>query len=220
MLSECSGSSSMRLGVPFIALRQLGVVGGQQGRPTVPFVGWRTGQSGAPPDSHCRQSGADLLSILAQSIVADSWQLAHRTLSGAHRTVRCPLPTVGVGHALPADCAADRCAGGRWLTRQSGAPLDSPVNYSHTPPIFSESGLFTGDWPGAPDTVRCARLSCYLAVPSQVFCISFLLFFSLFLALRPYMLVHKNQCTNSRNIPSLCFALLSSFSTKELNYTC
>jgi hypothetical protein len=116
MLSECLGNSSMRLGVPFIAPRQLGAVGGQQGRPFLPSVECRTGKSGAPPDSHCRQSGADLLPILAQTTVADPWQLAHRTLFGAHRTVRCPLPTVGAGHVSPADCAADRCAGGRWLT--------------------------------------------------------------------------------------------------------
>jgi hypothetical protein len=32
MLSECLGDSSMRLGVPFIALRQLGAVGDQLGR--------------------------------------------------------------------------------------------------------------------------------------------------------------------------------------------
>jgi hypothetical protein len=38
---------------------------------------------------------------------------------GAPDTVRCtpdslvPLLTVGAGHASPADCAADRCAGGR-----------------------------------------------------------------------------------------------------------
>jgi hypothetical protein len=120
MFLECLGDSSIRLGVPFIALRQLGAVGGQQGRLSSPSVGWRTGQSGVPPDSHCRRSGADPLPILAQTIVADSWQLALRTLSGAHRTVRCPLPTVGAGHASPADCATDRCAGGRWLTRQSG----------------------------------------------------------------------------------------------------
>jgi hypothetical protein len=149
------GDFSMRLGVPFIAPRQLGAIGGQQGRPSLPSVGWRTGQSGAPPDSHCRRSGADLLPILAQMIVAPPGQLAHRTLSSAHRTVRCPLPTVGVGHASPADCAADRCSGDRWLTRQSGAPPGNPVNYSRTPPIFPESGLFTGDQPGAPDTVQC-----------------------------------------------------------------
>jgi hypothetical protein len=100
-------NSPMRLGVPFIAPRQLGAVGGQQGRPSLPSVGWRTGQSGASPNNHCRRSGVDLLPILTQMIVAPSGQLAHRTLSGAHRTVRCPLPTVGAGHASPADCTTD-----------------------------------------------------------------------------------------------------------------
>jgi hypothetical protein len=59
------GDSSMRLGVPFIAPRQLGIVGGQQGRLSLPSVGWRTEQSGAPPDSHYRRSDVDLLPILA-----------------------------------------------------------------------------------------------------------------------------------------------------------
>jgi hypothetical protein len=149
----------MHLGVPFIASSQLGAVGGQQGRPSLPSVEWRTRQSGAPPDSHCRQSGAYLLPFLAQTIVASLGQLAHRTLSGAQWTVRCLLPTVGAGHTSPADCTVDRCAGDRWLTGQSGAPPDGQVNYSRTPPIFLESGLFTGDQPSAPDTVRCARLS-------------------------------------------------------------
>jgi hypothetical protein len=103
----------MRLGVPFIVPRQLGAVGGQQVRSSLPSVEWRTGQSGAPSDSHCRWSGADLLPFLAQMTVAAPGQLAHRT-------VRCPLPTVGAGHASPADCVADRCAGDRWLTGQSG----------------------------------------------------------------------------------------------------
>ena len=40
----------MRLGVPFIALRQVGVVGAPFGRQFLPSVCWRTGQSGAPPD--------------------------------------------------------------------------------------------------------------------------------------------------------------------------
>jgi hypothetical protein len=155
MLSECLVYSSMHLGVPFIAPRQLGAVGGQQGRPKLPSVGWCTRQSGAPPDSHYSMSGADLLPNLAQTTVADSWKLAHWTLSGAHRTVRCPLPTVGAGHASPTDCATDRFSGDRWLTGQSGAPPDSPVNYSRMPPNSPESGLFTGVQPGAPDTVRC-----------------------------------------------------------------
>jgi hypothetical protein len=120
MLRVCLGDSSMRLGVPFIAPKQLGAVGGQQGRLSLPSVGWRTGQSGAPPDSHYSCPVRDLLSFLAKSTIAETWQLAHRTLSGAHRTVWCPLPTVGAGHTSPADCAAYHCVGGRWLTGQSG----------------------------------------------------------------------------------------------------
>jgi hypothetical protein len=44
MLSECLDDSSMCLGVPLIALRQLGAVGGKLGRPALPSVEWRTGQ--------------------------------------------------------------------------------------------------------------------------------------------------------------------------------
>jgi hypothetical protein len=73
MLRVCLGDSSMRLGVPFIALRQLGAVGGQQGRPKFSSVGWCTGQSGAPSDNHCSMSGADLLPNLAQMTVAAPW---------------------------------------------------------------------------------------------------------------------------------------------------
>jgi hypothetical protein len=169
--------SSMRLGVPFIAPRQLGAVGGQQGRLSLPSIGWRTGQSGVPPDSHCRRSDADRFPILAQMTIADSWQLAHWTLSGAHWTVRCPLPTVGAGHAAPTDCAVDCYVGGSWLTGQSSAPLDSPVNYSRTPPIFLESGLFTGCWPGAPDSPACqAKLDFGCTKPSLLHFFSSLLF--------------------------------------------
>jgi hypothetical protein len=131
MLSECLGNSSMRLGIPFIAPRQQGAVGGQLGRLNFPSIGWCTGQSGAPPDSQCSCPVRDLLPFLAHTTVGPRGRLAHRTLSGAHWTVRCAQPTVAAGHASPADCAADRCAGDRWLTGQSGAPLDSPMNYSH-----------------------------------------------------------------------------------------
>jgi hypothetical protein len=43
MLNVCLGDSSMRLGVPFIAPRQLGAVGGNLGRQFLPSVEWRTG---------------------------------------------------------------------------------------------------------------------------------------------------------------------------------
>jgi hypothetical protein len=125
MLKVCLVFSSMRLVVPFIAPRQLGAVGGILGRLILPSVGWHTGQFGVPPDSHCSCPVRDFLPFLAQPTVATSGWLAHRTLSGAHqtlsgarRTVRCPLPTVGAGHASPADLVADRSAGGRWLTGQ------------------------------------------------------------------------------------------------------
>jgi hypothetical protein len=140
MIKVCLGISSMRLGVSFIAPRQLGAVGGILGRQFLPSVGWHTGLSGAPSDRHCSMSGADLLPFLVQPTVGSSGWLAHRTLSGAHRTVRCHQATVGWGHASRADCAADHCVGGSWLTGQPGAPPDSPVNYSSTPPQFPESG--------------------------------------------------------------------------------
>jgi hypothetical protein len=47
MLSECLVFSSMRLGVPFIAPRQLGAVGDQLGRQFLPSIEWCTEQSGA-----------------------------------------------------------------------------------------------------------------------------------------------------------------------------
>jgi hypothetical protein len=137
MLKVCLGDSCMRLGVSFIAPRQLEAVGGNLGRLILPSVGWRIGQSGAPPDSHCGCLVRDLLPFLSHPTVADSLQLAHRTLSGAHRTVRCPLLTVGA-HTRRAKIARPTVgAVDRWLTGQSGAPPDSPVNYSRTPLNFS-----------------------------------------------------------------------------------
>jgi hypothetical protein len=44
---------------------------------------------------HRTLSGADFFPILAQPTVEDLEPLAHRTLSDAHRIVRCPLQTVG-----------------------------------------------------------------------------------------------------------------------------
>jgi hypothetical protein len=132
MLRECLVYSSMRLGVPFIAPRQLGSVESIPGRQFLPSVAWHTGQS-----------GADFFPSLAKPTVGVSEPLAHRTLSGAHRTVRCPLLTVGSAtrHARitrptvgRADC---------WLTGQSGAPPDSPVIYSRTPLMKPESNQLT-----------------------------------------------------------------------------
>jgi hypothetical protein len=46
-------------------------------------------------------------------------------------------------------------AGDHWITGQSSEPPDSPVIFSCTPSSRPESGEFTVDQPGAPDTVWC-----------------------------------------------------------------
>jgi hypothetical protein len=129
--------------------------------------------TGAPnsPVHHRTLSGADLFPILAQSTVEDLEPLAHRTMSGAHRTVRCPRLTVGSATrhariARPTVGPADR-----WLTGQSGAPPDSPMNYSRTPPLSSREQPFHQNQPGAPDTVRCTQTEHSLGCSSQVFSI-------------------------------------------------
>jgi hypothetical protein len=81
MFSECLVVCSMRLGVPFIAPSQLGDVGVPFGRQFLPSVGWRTGQSGAPPEQ-CL-SGARSPSFYGK---VDRCVLG---LVGAPDTVRC-----------------------------------------------------------------------------------------------------------------------------------
>jgi hypothetical protein len=155
--------------VPFIAPRQLGAVESIPGRQFLPSVAWRTGQS-----------GADFFPSLAKPTVGVSEPLAHRTLSGAHRTVRCPLLTV---RSATRRARITRPIVGRadcWLTGQSGAPPDSPVIYSRTPPPKPESSQLT-DASLAHRTLSGApRLSRLLAASSQAFPIVF----SLILALR------------------------------------
>jgi hypothetical protein len=121
---------------PFYSPRQLGAVGGQLGRPNLPSVGWCTGQSGAPPDSPCSCPVRDCLSNQAHPTVATPGPLAHRTLSGAHRTVRCPPPTVGAATRRAKIAWLTVGAGDRWLIGQSGASPDSPVNFSHVAPLL------------------------------------------------------------------------------------
>jgi hypothetical protein len=81
----------------------------------------------------------------AKSTVAASGPLAHRTLSGAHRIVRCPLPTVGAATRRPQISRLTVGASDRWLTGQSGAPLDNPMNYSHVAfSVFQERRVRRG----------------------------------------------------------------------------
>jgi hypothetical protein len=151
--------SSMRLGVPFIAPRQLGAVESIPGRQFLPSVAWRTGQSGAPPDTvRCTTGHCPVrISFLF-------WRSRPLAFWSRWRTGHCPVPPSDrwAGHASRADCAADRWLGRplahrtvRCTTGQSGAPPDSPVNYSRTPPTNSREQPFHQSQSGAPDTVRC-----------------------------------------------------------------
>jgi hypothetical protein len=116
MFRVCLVYSSMRLGVPFIAPRQLGAVDSNPGRQFLPSVGWRTGQSRVPPDKHCSVSGADCFPKLAQPTVEDLEPLAHRTLSGVPiRPLARPRVTRGLRD--------------RPLARPTVGSPDSPVHH-------------------------------------------------------------------------------------------
>jgi hypothetical protein len=138
----------MRLGVPFIAPRQLGAVESNPGRQFLPSVDWRTGQSGAPPDTvRCGS-----LSLFGE---ADRWRLG---AVGAPDTVRCtpdsPVTLLAVG-------LATRRAR---IKRLTVGPVtfgsldtvrctpDSAVNYSRPPLISSREQQVRLSQPGAPDS--------------------------------------------------------------------
>ena len=109
MLRECLVFCSMRQGVPFIASRQLGAVGDQFGRQFLPSVEWCTGQSGAPPDSHCSSRCAISFHIRRSRLLGlgTGWHTGHcpvhtgqfgvpnLLLARATRRPRITLPTVG-----------------------------------------------------------------------------------------------------------------------------
>jgi hypothetical protein len=92
--------SSMRLGVPFIAPRQLGAVECIPGRQFLPYVAWRTGQSGAPPD---------IVRCGSLSLFGEADRCSLGAVGASDSPV--PHPTVGTCHASRADSAADRWLG-------------------------------------------------------------------------------------------------------------
>jgi hypothetical protein len=154
--------------------------------------------TGAPdsPVHHRTLSGADFFPVLAQPTVEDPEPLAHRT-------VRCPLLTVGSAMRRARITRPTVGPTDHWLTGQSGAPPDSPVIYSRTPSTKPESSQFARaslahrTLSGAPpDTIRCAtgqsgapRLRRVLAAQPSLFQIGLFLF----LALRHNTLVSKTM---------------------------
>jgi hypothetical protein len=155
MLRECLVLCSMRLGVLFIAPRQLGVVGDSFGRQFLPSVGWRTGQFGAPPDMNSPYPVPDLLPFLVKPTVAPSVFLAHRI-------VRCDQVTAGLGHVSPVDPAADRWPRAplaHWTVRWFLA--EAPLANFRERQVRHQASLGTGHCPlhtrqfGAPQVGAC-----------------------------------------------------------------
>jgi hypothetical protein len=159
----------MRLGVPFIARRQLGAVESIPGRQFLPYVDWRIG--------HCPVRISFLF-----------WRNRPLKVWSRWRTGHCQVPPSDrwPGHASRADCAADRWLGRPLAHRTVWCTPDSLVNFSRTPPTNSRERPFHQSQPSAPDTVRCTteqsgapRLSRVLAARAK----SFPIVFSLILAL-------------------------------------
>jgi hypothetical protein len=150
----------MRLGVPFIAPRQLGAVESKSGRPFLPSVVWCTGQSGA----HRTLSGARFPSLNG---AADRCRFGSRWRTGHVRcTPDSPVPPSDrwLGHVSHADSTADRWPGRPLAHRTVRCTPDSPVNYSRTSPVNSrerpvhfELVWRTGHCPVHHRTVRCSR---------------------------------------------------------------
>jgi hypothetical protein len=168
MLRQCLVFCSMRIGVPFIAPRQLGAVGDQLGRQILPSVEWCIRQSGAPPDMNSTCPVLHFLPYRAQPTIGPPGSLAHRTLSGAHRIVRCDQPTIGLAMCCPLIAQMTVGCGRLWLTRQSGAPPESPAVFSRDAFFISRerrvrrrASLGTGHYPMHHRTVRCATGWCW-----------------------------------------------------------
>jgi hypothetical protein len=137
---------SMHLGVPFIAPRQLGAVGTQFGRQFLPSIGWRTGQSGAPPN----MSSARFLSSSGE---ADHWAFGPL---GAPDTDRCtpdipmkfsrsalgefPRATSSPAEYWARALMAHRTV--RWFLAMSPSPIPESSNFAVEPTC-------------TPDSVRC-----------------------------------------------------------------
>jgi hypothetical protein len=153
MIKECLVYTFMRLGVPFIAPRQLGAVESNPRRQILPSIDWCTGQS-----------GADFFPILAQPTVEELEPLAHRTVRCTHQTIgptthhaRIARPTVGspdspVHHRTVRwfiDVRRCRVLESGQLTSASlahrtlsGAPPDSPVHPDWVESWLLEPSLF------------------------------------------------------------------------------
>jgi hypothetical protein len=145
MLKGCLVSSFMRLGVPFIAPRQLGAVESIPGRQFLPSVDWRTG--------HCPVRISFLF-----------WRSRPLAIWSRWRTGQSGAPF----RPLARPRVTRRLCGRPLAHRTVRCTPDSLVNFSRTPPTKSRERPFHQSQPGAPDTVRCTQTEQSLGCSSQV----------------------------------------------------
>jgi hypothetical protein len=153
MLKGCLVSSSMRLGVPFIAPRQLGAVESILGRQFLPSVAWRTG--------HCPVQISFLFWRSRPLAFWSRWRTGHYPVHT--RQSGAPFRPLGRPRCVT------RGLRGRPLAWPTVGSPDSPVNFSRTPPLISRERPFHQSQPGAPDTIRCSQTELSLADQSHLF---------------------------------------------------
>jgi hypothetical protein len=148
VFKKCLVFSFMRLGVPFIAPRQLGAVESNPGRQFLPSVAWHTGQCPVCT-GHCPVR-ISFLSWRSRPLAPGScWRTGH---------VRCtpdssvPPSSRWLGHVSRADRAADRWPGRPLAHRTVRCTPDCPVNYSRTSPTISRERPVRSSQSGAPDS--------------------------------------------------------------------
>jgi hypothetical protein len=120
---------SIRLGVPFIAPRQLGAVGGQLERPILPSVEWCTATI------HVRCAISFHIGRSRPLLLGAGWRTGHCSVHTRQSGAPSRLLELATCCALIARTTVGRWRS--WLTGQSGAPSDSPMNYSHVAFSFS-----------------------------------------------------------------------------------
>jgi hypothetical protein len=101
MFKVCLVFSSMRLGVPFIAPRQLGAVGSNLGSNSCLL-------SGGAPDSSVNHRTSTVHCLVQIAFL--NWRSRPLKIWSRWRTGHCPVPPSDrwLGHASRVDCAADR----------------------------------------------------------------------------------------------------------------
>jgi hypothetical protein len=131
--------------------------------------------SGGAPDSPVHHRTVTI--AVRCAIAFHIWRIRLLVLGVGWRTEHCPVHTGQSGvpnrpllwaTRRPQITRPTVGAGNCWLTGQSDAPPDSPMNYSRTPLHFPESSWFIAGQPGAPDTVRCTTEQS--GVPGQSLC--------------------------------------------------